>query len=66
MDSTLRTFGLGALVGTVPLLWIALGALGERDYVGGALLVFAAAAIGHLGLELVALAGRRAAEEEQP
>ncbi len=58
MHTTLRTFGLLALVGTAPLLWFALRALGERDYVGGALLVFAAAAIGHLGLELVALAGR--------
>ena len=58
MDRTLRTLGIGALVSTAPLLWFALRALGERDYVGGALLVFAAAAIGHLGLELVALAGR--------
>lgn len=63
MDLTLRTLGLGALVGTAPLLWFALRALGERDYVGGALLVFAAAAIGHLGLELVALAGRTGEEE---
>lgn len=59
MDVTLRAFGLVALVGTAPLLWFALRALGERDYVGGALLVFGAAAIGHLGLELVALATRR-------
>lgn len=59
MDVTVRAFGLAALVGTVPLLWFALRALGERDYVGGALLVFGAAAIGHLGLELIALSGRR-------
>lgn len=63
MDVTLRALGLGALVGTMPLLWFALRALGERDYVGGALLVFAAAAIGHLGLELVALAGRARSED---
>ncbi len=63
MDLTLRTLGLGALVSTAPLLWFALRALGERDYVGGALLVFAAAAIGHLGLELVALAGRSGEED---
>ncbi len=47
-----------AVLGTVPLLWAALRALGGRDYVSGALLVFAAAAVGHLGLELLAL-GRR-------
>lgn len=63
MDTTLRALGIGALLGTAPLLWFALRALGERDYVGGALLVFAGAAIGHLGLELVALAGRAADEE---
>lgn len=62
MDSTLRAFGLIALAGTAPVLWFALRALGERDYVGGALLVFAAAAVGHLGLELVALAARRSDE----
>lgn len=57
-DGIVRGLGIGALLGTVPLLWGALAALGERDYVSGALLVFAAAAIGHLGLELVALGSR--------
>ena len=47
--------GAAALLGAIPLLVIAVGALAERDYVGGALLVFASAAIGHMGLELVAL-----------
>lgn len=47
--------GAVALLGAIPLLIIAVGALAERDYVGGALLVFASAAIGHMGLELVAL-----------
>lgn len=61
-DPTLRISGLVALAATAPLMWFALRALGERDYVGGALLVFAAAAIGHLGLELLALAARPAGE----
>lgn len=47
--------GAAALLGAIPLLVIAVGALAERDYVGGALLVFASAAVGHMGLELVAL-----------
>lgn len=47
--------GAVALLGAIPLLVIAVGTLAERDYVGGALLVFASAAIGHMGLELVAL-----------
>lgn len=64
MDQTVRTLGLAALIGTAPLMWFALAALGERDYVAGALLVFASAAIGHLGLELVALARRPRAEPD--
>ena len=47
--------GAVALLGAIPVLVIAIGALAERDYVGGALLVFASAAVGHMGLELVAL-----------
>lgn len=66
-DGTLRVLGLTALCATAPLLWLALRGLAERDYVAGALLVFAAAAIGHLGLELVALAARPAsAAEDEP
>ncbi len=64
VDPTLRIAGLIALAATAPLMWFALRGLGERDYVGGALLVFAAAAIGHLGLELLALAARPARGEE--
>lgn len=48
--------GYLALLGVVPLLWESLTALAGRDYVAGGLLVFAAAAIGHVGVELVALA----------
>lgn len=62
-DPTLRVAGLIALAATAPLLWFALRALAERDYVGGALLVFAGAAIGHLGLELLALSTRPAGGE---
>ncbi len=51
----LRALGVAGLLATVPLMLIALRALAGRDYVGGALVVFAAAAVGHLGLELVAL-----------
>jgi hypothetical protein len=54
-----RTLGLAFLVGTVPLVLVALRSLAERDYVAGGLLVFAAAAIGHLGLEVVAIAEAR-------
>lgn len=64
--ATLRPLGLAALVGTMPLLWLALRALAERDYVSGALLVFATAAIGHLGLELVALAEKARQDEVRP
>jgi len=41
----------------------ALYALAGRDYVGGGLLIFAFAALSHLGLELLALA---AAEPTPP
>lgn len=51
----LRLLGVAGLLGTVPMMLLALRALAGRDYVGGALVVFAAAAVGHLGLELVAL-----------
>ncbi|MEZ4475079.1 MAG: hypothetical protein R3F60_30670 [bacterium] len=44
-----------ALLAVAPLLVAAMGHLGARDYVAGGLLIFAAAAVGHLGLELVAL-----------
>jgi len=63
----LSGLGVVALLGTAPVLVAAMGHLAVRDYVAGGLLVFAAAAIGHLGLELVAL-GRPAAvadEEEE-
>ncbi len=55
----MRSLGLAFLVGTVPLVLVALRALAERDYVAGGLMVFAAAAMGHLGLEIVALAEAR-------
>jgi hypothetical protein len=55
----MRTLGLAFLVGVVPLVLAALRALAERDYVAGGLLVFAAAAVGHLGLEVVAIAEAR-------
>lgn len=47
--------GALALLGTIPLLVMAVGRLAERDYVAGGLLIFAGAAVGHMGLELVAL-----------
>lgn len=52
----LEIIGLAVVLGAVPLLWAALRALAERDWVGGGLMVVAAAAAGHLGLELVAIA----------
>ncbi len=52
----LRRLGLAFVLGNVPLLLLALRALAGRDYAAGGLLVFAAAASGHLGLELLALA----------
>lgn len=56
--------GVVALLGTAPILVAAMGHLAARDYVAGGLLVFAAAAVGHLGLELVAL-GRPAAVADE-
>ena len=51
----LRPLGLAFVAGNVPVLILALQALARRDYAAGGLLVFAAAATGHLGLELLAL-----------
>lgn len=58
--------GAAALLATIPLLVMAVGQLASRDYVGGALLIFAGAAVGHMGLELVALGehGPRSADED--
>lgn len=50
--------GVAFVVAVVPLLLLGISHLGVRDYVGGGLLIFGAAAVGHLGLELMAL-GRR-------
>lgn len=62
----LRAYGFVCLLATVPLLWLALRYLAGRDYVAGALVIVASAALGHLGLELVALAeGRRAPRPEE-
>lgn len=66
MIAGLRTLGVLAVLGVAPLAWGALQALARRDYVAGALLVFALAAVGHLGLELLALAAREARTEEEP
>ncbi len=52
----LELLGLAIVLGAVPLLWTALRALASRDWVGGGLVVIAAAAAGHLGLELIAIA----------
>lgn len=49
------------LLGTIPLLAFAVEHLAGRAYVAGALMVFAAAAVGHMGVELLAL---RKAESE--
>ncbi len=57
----LRRLGVVYLLATVPLLWVALRYLAGRDYVAGALVIVASAAVGHLGLELVALAQGAAA-----
>lgn len=54
----MKPLGLLCVVATAPLLWVALAHLAGREYVAGALVVFAAAAVGHLGLELVSLASR--------
>lgn len=51
----LKTLGLIFLVLSLPLLVWALAELAGRDYVGGALIIFGSASVGHLGLELVAL-----------
>lgn len=60
--------GAAALLGTIPLLVMAVGQLAARDYVGGALLIFGGAAVGHMGLELVALGehGPRAPGDDEP
>ena len=58
-----QALGYGAIIGGIPLLLYALYALAGRDYVGGGLLIFAFAALSHLGLELLALA---AAEPTPP
>lgn len=58
----LRGLGMLAVIAVAPLTWLAVNALAERDYVAGALLVFAMATVGHLGVELLALA-RQPAEE---
>lgn len=60
----MRALGLLLVVAAVPLVLVALRHLAERDYVAGGLVVFAAAAIGHLGLELVALAEARARADQ--
>lgn len=61
MNRWLAPLGTFFVLGNIPLLWLALRALGERDYAAGGILVFAAAATGHLGLELLAL-GRGSGE----
>lgn len=55
VNGWLRPLGLAFVAGNVPVLILALRALATRDYAAGGLLVFAAAATGHLGLELLAL-----------
>jgi hypothetical protein len=64
----LEILGLAIVLGAIPLLWVALRALAERDWVSGGLVVIAAAAAGHLGLELVAIArlDRRPEMGEEP
>ena len=59
----LRPIGVLFVAGNVPILLLALRALAERDYAAGGLLVFASAATGHLGLELLALAREPAGQE---
>ena len=61
----MRVIGMVCLMGALPLLLIALRSLAERDYVAGALVIFAAAAFGHLGLELLALAEGASREERE-
>ncbi len=55
----LRVISVTALLGVIPLIWVALRYLASRDYAAGAIVVVAAAAVGHLGLELVALTQAR-------
>ena len=64
LQNILRPLGLLFVLGNVPLLWLALRSLAERDYAAGGLIVFAAASTGHLGLELLALS--RADEAAEP
>jgi hypothetical protein len=58
----LRLLGVLAVLGTIPLTWLVILALAERDYVAGALLTFALATVAHLGVELLALS-REPSEE---
>lgn len=48
--------GIALILGHVLLIVAALRFLAGREYAAGGLCVFGAAAMGHLGLELVALA----------
>ncbi|MFN3201797.1 MAG: hypothetical protein ACE366_25560 [Bradymonadia bacterium] len=57
--------GIGCVVAVVPLIILGIEHLSVRDYVGGGLLIFAAAAVGHLGLELMALSEKGGGEEVQ-
>lgn len=55
------------LLTTVPLAWAMVRALIERDYVAAGLEVLASGLLGHLGLELVALAdGDQASSGREP
>ncbi len=59
-----RALGLLAVVGVGPLAWRAVLALASRDYLAGALLVFALLGVGRLGVELLALDRRRVTGED--
>jgi len=50
-----RVVGYALLLCTTPLLWAMVRALMERDYVAAGFELVAAALVGHLGLEAVAL-----------
>ena len=50
-----RVVGYALLLCTAPLLWTMVRALMERDYVAAGFELVAAALVGHLGLEAVAL-----------
>lgn len=52
----MRYLAVAFLLGSVPLVLVALQHLAGRDYVAGALAIAAAGVIGHLGLELLAIA----------